>query len=138
MRNKVVFVTGISLLVLAIGLFLCVDISYDKLNLNATEEPPTKTAFWVGAPDFGCWYDILEIDSTTHRARIKVYDDYDRRVWADGIYVDRNRVLSPFSKEKIRREIFDFDINNGNIKIKEGCDCLEIDSFIYCGFEIIR
>ena len=138
MRNKVVFVTGISLLVLAIGLFLCVDISRGDFDLNATEEPPTKTAFWVGAPDFGCWYDILEIDSTTHRARIKVYDDYDRRVWADGIYVDRNRVLSPFSKEKIRREIFDFDINNGNIKIKEGCDCLEIDSFIYCGFEIIR
>ena len=121
-------------MVLAIGLFLCVDISYDKLDLNATEEPPTKTAFWVGAPDFGCWYDILEIDSTTHRARIKVYDDYDRRVWADGIYVDRNRVLNPFSKEKIRREIVDFDINNGNIKIKEGCDCLEIDSFICCGF----
>lgn len=138
MRNKVVFVTGISLLVLAIGLFLCVDISQGDFDLNATEEPPTKTAFWVGAPDFGCWYDILEIDSTAHRARIKVYDDYDRRVWADGIYVDRNRVLSPFSKEKLRREIVDFDINNGNIKIKGCCDCLEIDSFIYCGFEIIR
>ena len=53
-----------------------------------------------------------------------------------GEYVDRNRFLNTFTKERIRREIFDFDINNGNIKIKGGCDCLEIDSFIYCGFEI--
>ena len=137
MNKKIIFTTSIILLVLTIGLFLCVDISYDKLDLNTTEEPPSKTAFWVGAPDFGCWYDILEIDSTTHRARIKVYDDYDRRVLADGIYVDRNKVLNPFTKEKIKREIFDFDINNGDIQIRGGCNSLEIDSFVYCGFEII-
>ena len=131
MNKKIIFATSIILLVLVIGLFLCIDISYEKIDKNATEKPPTKSAFWVGAPDFGCWYDVLEIDSASHRARIKVYDDYDLRVWADGIYVDRNKVLNPFTKEKIRREIFDFDLNNGNIKIKEGCNCLEIDSFIY-------
>ena len=138
MNKKIIFATSIILLVLVIGLFLCIDISYEKIDKNTTEKPPTKSAFWVGAPDFGCWYDVLEIDSASHRARIKVYDDYDLRMWADGIYVDRNKVLNPFTKEKIRREIFDFDLNNGNIKIKEGCNCLEIDSFIYCRFEIIH
>ena len=134
MNKKIIFSTSIILLVLTIVLFLCVDISHEKTDLNTTEEPPSKSAFWVGAPDFGCWYDILEIDSASHRARIKVYDDYDRCVRADGIYVDRNKVLNPFTKEKIKSEIVDFDLNNGNIKIKGYNACLEIDSFIYCGF----
>ena len=99
---------------------------FDALNSDYERKAPTNTSVWIGDVDFGCWYDISEVDSINYVARIKIYHDYDTGIWNEAYYRNSSKSVTPFSKQNILKSILDYDINNGNIALKLANDSLVV------------
>ena len=81
-------------------------------------QSPTGSSVWIGDADFGCWYDILEVDSDKYIAKIVIYHDYDDDKWNEAYYCNDTKKIKPFTKENIIESILDYDINTGFIVLK--------------------
>lgn len=127
MKKKILKLLSVLLCCLfcTIVVFVCLVIKQDSQYYSSSFSP-TNTAVWIGDVDFGCWYDILDVDSINHIVKIKVYHDYDDGVWNESYYYDRNRSIIPFTKENILNSIFEYDINTGVIILKSPSDSLKV------------
>ena len=104
----------ISLIILSSSLIVAV-----FLYKSFKEIPsPTSSSVWIGDSDFGCWYDILEIDSVNYIAKIKIYHDYDDGVWNEAYYCNDSRSITPFTKQNILNSVLDYDVNTEYIILK--------------------
>lgn len=108
--------------ILLIIVFITIEL-YDVCFL-AEKKAPTETAVWIGDYDFGCWYDILYLDSVNYITRIKVYHDYDEGIWNDAYYMNENKSITPFTRQNIINSILDFDVSTNQILLKQNNDTL--------------
>ena len=127
MKNKV-FISSVMLVIILASIVTFFVRSFNNNNYEPNRLPNIpKEAIWKGAADEGFWIDVIDVDPIKRTVRLRVYNDYNGELALDADFLEKsNCIITPFTKDYIRKNIFAFASvsgveNRDEIAMKNSC-----------------